>query len=248
MDSVLKKPRRRRKRSPSDLWYATDFLNRQKFDDPDSPWASYVSGGAAKKKRLIQRAEEFQRKVRLEVETALQPPREAGLRKLVDEIEKLKLLRIFEISRGGNSVLNFGDEKFAVEELVGSEQSSLEAAIYLMLAVALRTGGFALLKKCRQCSNFFLSYRRKALACSPKCNSEYHNVEGRKKGYFRTKYLEHKNAKEEKARRMRDDKFSLPEIMRKTGLTKLALIRAGIEVEEEQETRLTAAAGRGTRK
>ena len=233
MDSVLKKARRRRKRPPSDLWYATDFLNRKKFDAPDSPWASYVSGGAAKKKRLIQKAEEFQRKVKSEVEAALRPPREAGLRKLADEIEKLKLWRILEISRArGNSTLDFGDEKFDVEELVGSEQSSLEAAIYDVLAVALRTGNFALLKKCRQCSNFFLSYRRKAFACSPKCNSEYHNVEGRKKGYFRTKYLEHKNAKVKTARGMRDDKFPLPKIMRKTGLTKLALIRAGIEVDE----------------
>jgi hypothetical protein len=136
-------------------------------------------------------------------------------------------LRVEAVRSGHKGrVLDFGDEKFVVREelyFYGGHQE-----LYWFIRVALKTGEFSAIKKCRQCSKFFASYRRGARACSPKCNSEYHNNEGRRQGYFRTNYLLKKKKKLAEARKAKREKESRPEIIRKSGLTELALIRAGI--------------------
>jgi hypothetical protein len=231
MSSILTKQGKRQRRAVRDLWYVIDFLNRKDFDDPGSPW-SYVPGAKVKK-----RVKKFQRKVRAEVEAALQAPRQQGLRSLADEIEKMKLWRVLNIdplarsdSRLGSYVLDFGDERFSVEELIGGD-NTLEAAVYHYLDIALRTARFTLLKKCRQCSKFFASYRREVFACSPECNTKYHNAQGKKTGYFTSRYQKEKNRKLAVARKLKGKPLDV--IMKKSGLTKLALIRTGIVEEQE---------------
>jgi hypothetical protein len=234
--SILKKPGKRQSGAVRDLWYALDFLNRKDFSEPGSPWTHLFRGqklGPANVKRL----KNLQRKVRAEVEAALRVPREAGLRKLADEIEKTKLWRVLNVDpmarssyRPGSSVLDFGDEMFRVEELFGGDNTP-EAGVYHYFDQALRTGKFALLKKCRQCSKFFTSHRRSVFACSPGCNTAFHNTRGQETGYFRTRYEQEKKRKLAVARKLKGNPLDV--IMKKSGLTKLALKRAGIVEEQE---------------
>jgi len=180
---------------------------------------------------------EFQREFKADIEATMQRPRSAGLQKLEDRINKAGLKRELMIDSfdnptlrkwPGETVLDFGDEKFVVQELFGGK--GFKRDLYWYLDAALRTGEFATLKKCRQCLKFFASYRRGAFACSPKCNTKFHNTQGKKTGYFTDHYQREKNRKLKVARSL---KGKPPEvIMKRSGLTKLALIRAGI-VEEE---------------
>lgn len=185
-------------------------------------------------------AQKFHGKFKSDIETAMRAPRESGLRRLADQIEKAKLDRVLFIDSFdnpripnwlGESVLDFGDEKFIIKELIGGE--GFKKNLYWSLNDALRTGEFAALKKCRwrPCSKFFASYRRGAFACSPECNTKFHNSQGRKTGYFADRYQQEKDRKLEIARKLKGKPLDV--IMKRSRLTKLALIRAGILEEQE---------------
>lgn len=182
-------------------------------------------------------AQKFQREFKADIEAAMRRPRHAGLQKLEDRINRAGLKRELSIDSFDNPtlrnwpdemVLDFGDEKFRVQELVGGEDFKKD--LYCYLDAALRTGEFATLKKCRQCPNFFASYRRGAFACSLKCNTKFHNKQGRKTGYFTDRYQQEKNRKLDVAHNLKGKPLDF--IMKRSGLTKLALIRAGIVAEE----------------
>jgi hypothetical protein len=180
---------------------------------------------------------EFQREFKADIEAAMRRPRHAGLQKLEDRINGARLRRklwidSFDNPTVGNwpweSVLDFGDEKFRVQDHIGGK--GFKKDLYWYLNDALRTGEFAALKKCRQCPNFFASYRRGAFACGPKCNTKFHNKQGRKTGYFTDRYQKEKNRKLKVARSLKGKPLDV--IMKRSGLTKWGLIRAGIVAEE----------------
>lgn len=98
---------------------------------------------------------------------------------------------------------------------------------WLLDQTLLPGGGFSQVRRCRQCSKFFTSYRRKAEACSPACNSDYHNTKYQREGKFMRSYYQRKKKKLIEARRLWKEKTPLDQIMDETGLTRLALIRAG---------------------
>jgi hypothetical protein len=231
-----RKPPRQTRIARTRLLYVIDFLNRKDFEGPNSPWAVYISGDERNRSRLKKRIENFQRELRKEVEAALQPPRQAGLRKLAEKVEKLQTHRSIVVELLARSsrvpidfpVLDFGDEKFIVDELIAARGNTCESAVYSYIDDALRTGRFAWLKKCRQCSKFFASYRRGAFACGPKCNAEFHNAEARSRGYFQTYYQQQKNRRLALARRLARANTPVNVIAERTGLTKLALRREGI--------------------
>jgi hypothetical protein len=184
-------------------------------------------------------AQKFHREFKADIEQAMRPPRNAGLQKLQDRINKAGLKRELMIDpldkptvRGmpGESVLDFRDEKFIVQEWTGGQ--GFKKDLYWDLDMALQTGEFTTLKKCRWCSKFFASYRRGVFSCSAKCNTKFHNDQGKKTKYFKKNYRDKKQEKLNIARELRGKPLDV--IMKKSGLTKLALIREGI-VEEQQE-------------
>lgn len=223
----------RKPRQTRVLLYVIDFLNRKDFEEPKSPWAVFISGDERNRSRLKKRIENIQREVRKEVEAALQPPRQAGLRKLAEKVEKMQTHRSLVVEPLARPVpvdfpvLDFGDEKFLFDELIAHE-STCQSAVYSYIYDTLRTGRFAWLKKCRQCSKFFASFRRGAFACGPKCNAEFHNAEARRRGYFKTYYQQQKDRKLALARRLAEANTPINRITERTGLTKLALRREGI--------------------
>lgn len=194
-------------------------------------------------------AQKFHREFKADIEAAMQPPRHAGLQKLEARIYKAGLtwgviIDPFEKPLFGNwpmeTVLDFGDEKFRVQDHVGGGGSkSFKGVLYHHLYWAIREGEFPMLKKCRTCSKFFASHRRDALACSPKCNQRFHVSKLRERGYYAQNYKTAKKVKLANARKLKGKPLDV--IMRESGLTRLALIRAKIVDEEEQVTKSTVA-------
>jgi hypothetical protein len=130
--------------------------------------------------------------------------------------------------------LRLGGEWFIVADipkLTGPQRK--RHGVYWLLDKALRSGEFSQVKRCRQCSKFFASYRRKADACSPQCNRDYQNAEYQAKGKFMKRYRVRRTEALQRAQRLRDQGKDIEFIMKKTDLTKLALIRGGVyEVDE----------------
>jgi hypothetical protein len=130
--------------------------------------------------------------------------------------------------------LRLGDEVFIYTASpakallsVSRGERNRRMAYWLLDQTLLPGGGFSQVRRCRQCSKFFTSYRRKVEACSPGCNSDYHNAEYQRKGKFMLAYFLRKKKKLIEARKLWKEKTPLDQIMDKTGLTRLALIRAG---------------------
>jgi hypothetical protein len=187
------------------------------------------------RKDLKGNAQKFHREFKADIEAAMRLPRNAGLQKLEDRINEAKLERVLMIDpldkapiRGmpGELVMDFGDEKFIFQEHVGGQ--GFKKVLYWHLYWTLWQGEFVMLKKCRQCSQFFASYRRDAQACSPKCNSEYHNAKYQREDKFMKAYFMRKKNKLKEAEKLRDSGKSRLEIIKQTRLTELALIRAEI--------------------
>ena len=211
------------------------FLNTD-LNAPVSTWEDLFYS-RERKPGLSKKAKRLQAVLRRDIEAILQrQTREAGLDRLARKVERIEFAHARLVERWppyimvdvGASVLNFRDgEKFVWQQSVGGQ--ALELWLYRYLDMALWTGEFTQLRICRQCSKFFTSYRRDAQACGPECNQEYHNSKGQKSGYFRRNYKQKKRKKLNEARRLlRKKKMTLDEIMEKTRLTKLALIREGI--------------------
>jgi hypothetical protein len=190
---------------------------------------------------------EFQREFKADIEAAMKRPRHAGLNKLTERIHKARMEYALWVDSFDNptlrnwpveSVLDFGDEKFIVQHHIGG--LGLKKDLYYYLYWALWTGEFALLKKCvaplrkgDQCSKFFASRYRNATACSQRCYTRLHNAQNLKDGYFKKNYQAKKKEKLNIARTLAKQNQSLDVIMEKSGLTKLALIKAGIIEEQE---------------
>ena len=113
----------------------------------------------------------------------------------------------------------------------GNRRERKRWAIYLALDQTLQSGNFSQVRICRQCSKFFTSYRRDAQACSPKCNSEYHNEKYQREGKFMDAYRKRKKKRLREIKKLRDSGESRLEIIeqaKRLGLTELALIRKGV--------------------
>jgi hypothetical protein len=93
----------------------------------------------------------------------------------------------------------------------------------------LQSGAFSQVRICRQCSKFFTSYRRDAQACSPKCNSEYHNEKYQEQGKFMDAYFKRKKKRLNELKNLGGkSRLEIIEQAERVGLTELALIRAKV--------------------
>jgi hypothetical protein len=199
------------------------------FLNSESPWEA-LAFSRRENKSFHAKTKIFQYKLRHEISDALTPPRTAALKRLVHELERTDVAAWLDFDVAGSNdegnLLDFGDEKLRVFKKWKSKTPEQEIYSYLYLAI--ESGEFSLIKKCRQCPKFFVSYRHDARACSPKCNRDYHNDERKRSGYFRDKYDATKELKLKKARSLKSKKTPRFQIIEKSGLTEKMLIREGI--------------------
>jgi len=175
---------------------------------------------------------DFQEKLRTQITEALTAPRKAGLETLVSTLERAAISPSLDLepTKGApgdqRTVLDFGDEKFAV--IRKWKRKTIEEEICTYLYAAIESGQFAFIRKCRQCPRFFASFRHDSKTCSTKCNRDYQNIDRQRTGYFRENYAQRKKLKLKMARALLRKGKARKEIIIESGLTEKMLIRAGI--------------------
>jgi hypothetical protein len=130
--------------------------------------------------------------------------------------------------------MRLGNEAFLYTPMLNPPANSRERkrwVVYWTLDQTLQSGAFSQVRICRQCLKFFTSYRRDAQACSPKCNSEYHNEKYQDQGKFMDAYFKRKKKRLNELKRLRhrgESRLEIIEQAKRVGLTELALIRAKV--------------------
>jgi hypothetical protein len=196
-------------------------------------WLYFYDAKVARKREKAMRLQaDLQREVReiLNLETRL-----AALDRLALKIERLGFANGRIADRyptqanvdPAASVLNFPDgQKIIWQQVVGA--GSLDLTLYRALDMALWSGEFAQVRVCRSCGKLFTSYRRGAMACSSRCNTEWHNEEDRRTGDSAKYYRDKVDAAKADALKYAKQNWSVNRIMTKTGLTRVALRKIGI--------------------
>lgn len=108
-------------------------------------------------------------------------PGEFWLRTVVDRIDAIDFYSFFHVDRwphllysSNRSVLRLGNENFIVLH-VPSESDDLGAPIYWTLGETLRSGEFSMLRRCLECSKYFITTRSNKQTHNRKCSTNYQN-------------------------------------------------------------------------
>jgi len=170
----------------------------------------------------------------------------ASLRSVVSKIEKMNLTSFLGVWRWESKTRDFlsnfpmqgfcilGDPfkvngtRFFTFETPGDK--SVREFFYWLLYQTLKSGEFSRLRKCPNCSNFYIAKDLKRKFCSAKCKDDYYNETRKKDGYFTKAWRRRRRKALNKAKRLLKEKGSaqVARVAKETGLTVRILKREGL--------------------